>query len=920
MHLSEARRILPRVASAVLVSAAVGVLSVPAAQSASPAAPSRATARTLPADLYRGQQWTLNALHIPRAWKYSRGDGVTVAVLDTGVDGRQPDLAGRVVDGPDFTGHTRKPGNKYWGRHGTEMASLIAGHGHGTGGTAGVMGVAPDAKILSIRVTWELDDPMRTDHTQVDHARDAVANGIRYAADHGAQIISMSLGGGNLFYNGNASEEAAIKYALSKGAILVASAGNDGNAANRRNYPAAYPGVIAVGAVDRTFKAARFTNRHTYISVAAPGVEIVSADASGHGYILGTGTSSSAAFVAGVGALVRARYPSLTPEEVKQALEEGATHRPPDGRSPEIGTGVVDAYGALRTAARINKAEHGGAAVDQPQQTTRPSVPHGRSSPDLLLIAVLSGGGTLILLSLILGWRTRRRRAAAEAEDEFEEPAEVPVPAARTAASRSEPTAWDRRSASETSMPRRSPSSDTSSGRSPWERRPPEAQDDDLWNLGSRGPSPSATGAWDRRRLPSAPAESSSWDRPADPAEPPSTAGRHRSEPASWGAGDDGSTSEASLAGFSGSAWDRSAAEPFGGGQGSSDPRDPTPGPGWEGKAPDPSRWGEPPAEASRWDESPAEASRWSEPAAEASRWDDRPAEASRWSEPLGEAPRWDEAPADPSRWGEPPAEASRWDEPAGEAPRWDDPPSKASRWDEPPGEAPRWDEAPRRDEPSGEAPLFPAADKAFPAEAPSSSGSVWRDPQAEPHAGSGSGTRSLFDAIEPFQTSPYEASPSQTNPYEASPYGARPDEEGAYEAPERREDTYLPPEASDPLTTLPNAGGLNAPRTPAPRDFRVAGGNEPDPLTDDRIDSSDDVGTPLADESWESIRRGFDRLKDASNWESLAKGDFQDPGDLPGAYDETAAMPIVDPDEDDGRSGDGQGGGGGQGRRDGER
>ncbi|MGH3382578.1 MAG: S8 family serine peptidase, partial [Actinoallomurus sp.] len=381
-------------ASAVLVSAAVAVLSVPAAQSASRAQPSHTVARTAPTDLYRGQQWTLDALHISRAWKYSRGNGVTVAVLDTGVDGHQPDLSGRVIDGPDFTGHTRKPGNRYWGRHGTEMASLIAGHGHGTGAASGVMGVAPDAKILSIRVTWELNDPIRSDKAQVDRARDAVAKGIRYAADHGAKVISMSLGGGNLFYNGNAAEESAIKYALDKGAVLIASAGNDGNSANRRNYPAAYEGVIAVGAVDRAFKPAKFTNRHTYISVAAPGVEIVSADAPGHGYILGTGTSSSAAFVAGMSALVQARYPSLTPAEVKQSLEEGATHRPPDGRSSEIGTGVADAYGALRTAARVNKAEHGGAAVDNPQPASPPPAAKSKDGPDLLLIAVLSGGGT----------------------------------------------------------------------------------------------------------------------------------------------------------------------------------------------------------------------------------------------------------------------------------------------------------------------------------------------------------------------------------------------------------------------------------------------------------------------------------------------------------------------------------------------
>ena len=503
MHVFEPRRTLPRVVSAVLVSAAVGVLSVPAAQSASPLRPA-----AVPADLYRSQQWTLDALHIPRSWKYSRGNGVTVAVLDTGVDGHQADLSGRVIDGPDFTGHTRKPGGRYWGRHGTEMASLIAGHGHGAGAAAGVMGVAPDAKILSIRVTWELGDPIRTDKAQVDRARDAVANGIRYAADHGAQVISMSLGGGNLFYNGNAAEEAAIKYALGKGSVLIASAGNDGNAANRRNYPAAYPGVIAVGAVDRAFKPARFTNRHTYISVAAPGVKIVSADATGHGYILGTGTSSSAAFVAGMSALVKARYPNLTPSEVKQSLEEGATHRPPDGRSAEIGTGVADAYGALRTAARINKAEHGGTAVETPPPTSQPAPPAAKHKPDLMLIAVLSGGGTLILLSLILGWRQRRRRAADDDDDEIREetPALPPArPPAYPAAHPAEPGPWDR------------PGGGAPAGLSPWERRPPGApppEEPPQWDAGQ----PEPITAWDRPR-PETPA-AANWDPAAHPEQP----------------------------------------------------------------------------------------------------------------------------------------------------------------------------------------------------------------------------------------------------------------------------------------------------------------------------------------------------------------------------------------------------------------
>jgi serine protease len=393
---SDLRRTLPRLAATLLVSATVAVLSVPAAQS---------TRASAPTDFFRSQQWILGALHVSQAWSYSRGQGVTVAVLDTGVDGRQADLSGQVTNGPDYTGGLRHPGTRFWGRHGTSMASVIAAHGHGR--SSGIMGVAPESKILSIRAAWELADPARLKGARASRARTAVARGIRYAADHGAQVISMSLGGGKHFYNGNRLEEAAVRYALRKGVVLVASAGNDGAGANRRTYPAAYPGVIAVGAVDRAFRPTSFTNRHTYVSVAAPGTQVISADVAGQGYVSSSGTSVSAALVAGMSALIKSRYPRLAPAEVKQALEQGATHRPAEGRSSAIGTGVADAFGALRAAALINQAEHGGAAVNAPPASPVPTPKGG--DPDVVVIAVLSGGGTLMALSLILGWRRRRR-------------------------------------------------------------------------------------------------------------------------------------------------------------------------------------------------------------------------------------------------------------------------------------------------------------------------------------------------------------------------------------------------------------------------------------------------------------------------------------------------------------------------------
>ncbi len=375
---------------------------------AAPSSPTAIGARdATAADLIRSREWPLTALHIPQAWRWSKGAGVTVAVLDTGVDGRHPDLIGRVIQGPDYTGRDRRPGNRYWGRHGTAMASIIAGHGHGPGRAAGVVGVAPQAKILSIRVTWENDDPERSDRAQVNRTKDAVAKGIRYAVDHGALVINMSLGGGKMIYNGNPIEEEAVRYALGKGAMLIASAGNDGAGLNRTNYPAAYSGVTAVGAVDKTLRPARFTNRHDYVSVAAPGVDIISADA-GRSYVQGTGTSPSAAIVAGIAALVRSRCPALTPEQTRQALEQGTTRRPPGGRNTKIGAGVTDAVKAISAGNRICNAPPPSQAVRPQPQAAGATV---RAHASLPLIGVLGGGGLLLIVSLSMSWRQRRRRA-----------------------------------------------------------------------------------------------------------------------------------------------------------------------------------------------------------------------------------------------------------------------------------------------------------------------------------------------------------------------------------------------------------------------------------------------------------------------------------------------------------------------------
>jgi subtilisin family serine protease len=174
---------------------------------------------TAPSDsVSDSQQWVLNKLNVRQAWTTSEGAGVTVAVIDSGVDPNVSDLIGSVRHGPDLTGLATKPGNPHWGEHGTWMASIIAGHGH-DGGASGITGVAPKASILSIRVIPDKGDPgYRKYEAEPEQViQNSLAVGILYAVRHHAQVISMSIG----YSSPSATVRSALETAYSSGTVLV---------------------------------------------------------------------------------------------------------------------------------------------------------------------------------------------------------------------------------------------------------------------------------------------------------------------------------------------------------------------------------------------------------------------------------------------------------------------------------------------------------------------------------------------------------------------------------------------------------------------------------------------------------------------------------------------------------------------------
>jgi type VII secretion-associated serine protease mycosin len=277
----------------------------------------------------------LSRLDPAAAWRITRGEGVTVAVIDSGVSATHPLLRGKVLPGRDFNFLPQYQGRCDEAGHGTIVAGIIAGkEGTGTGFT----GIAPAARILPIRVLP--DTKIRTD----EGLPAQIAQAIRWAVDQDADVINLSLE-----TLPRPELAAAVEYALDNGVVVVAAAGNrQAQQQNLPAYPAAYPGVIAVAGVDEQGEHVDSSVYGDYVDIAAPGLNIVGPAPRGQGYITmpSGGTSFAAAYVSGAAALVRAAYPDLSPKQVADRLTRTADN-PPDGRNPEVGYGVVNPYRAV---------------------------------------------------------------------------------------------------------------------------------------------------------------------------------------------------------------------------------------------------------------------------------------------------------------------------------------------------------------------------------------------------------------------------------------------------------------------------------------------------------------------------------------------------------------------------------------------
>lgn len=335
-----------RTASAVLAVTLAGV-SLAAGLAVAPAAH---------ADEVREKQHWLAESGITKAWEVSKGAGVKVAVIDSGVDAGHPDLKGAVTGGYDASGAGTANGQKSLGikpEHGTLVATMLAGRGHQPAkssasprpsaspvGPDGMVGVAPEAEILSVS-TWlgSANPAGKSDQDQIPEA-------VRWAVDNGAGVINISLGSNTPQWP--QSWDAAFLYAEQKDVVIVAAAGNRIGGNLQVGAPATIPGVLTVAGLDRKGVASvDSSSQGISIGVAAPAEKLLGG-LPGGGYAEWAGTSGAAPIVSGVAALIRSKWPEMSAKQVINRIVSTAKDKGAAGKDPLYGFGVLNAEAALK--------------------------------------------------------------------------------------------------------------------------------------------------------------------------------------------------------------------------------------------------------------------------------------------------------------------------------------------------------------------------------------------------------------------------------------------------------------------------------------------------------------------------------------------------------------------------------------------
>ncbi|MEW2330531.1 type VII secretion-associated serine protease mycosin [Micromonospora chersina] len=390
----------PTARPALAVLATLLVAGFPAAPAAA-RAPSACAAPPAPARPVAEQPWPQQRYAPDRLAPLATGAGVVVAVVDSGVDRSHPQLAGRVLDGVDFL-DPGGDGTRDCAGHGTGVASIIA-----AAPRPGVAfrGLAPDARILPVRVSEQQVVEGRESGRTVGAAD--FARAIRWAVNHDADVVNLSV----VLYADDPAVRTAIAYAVRRDVVVVAAAGNLHDSGDPRPYPAAYDGVLGVGAIGADGTRAAFSQTGPYVDLVAPGSDVLMA-APRQGHHRAEGTSYAAPFVAGTAALLRQYRPELDAAEVARRIVASADPAP--GRADGYGAGVLNPYRAVTESTSGPAAGRGTAAalpVDRPDAAELARQARRTTARDrALLVAGTAGAAALVVLLAVVLPRGARRR------------------------------------------------------------------------------------------------------------------------------------------------------------------------------------------------------------------------------------------------------------------------------------------------------------------------------------------------------------------------------------------------------------------------------------------------------------------------------------------------------------------------------